>query len=102
MAIKSVQIALSSSTATPLLVQGSSGTQFLNITGSMSDQLPIQVKNTDSAITIYLGGVGVTSSTGYPLLAGQSISFGLLGSGDVPYAISASGTPTVAVMAGRQ
>ena len=102
MALKSFQIATNSSTATPLLVAGSGASQVAALTGTLQDPLPVAIQNIDSAITIYIGGSGVTAATGYPLLAGQSFPFALYGSSEIPYAISASGTPVIAVLVGRQ
>lgn len=54
------------------------------------------VKNTDVSITVYVGEADtVTSSTGMPLLAGESIQ---LFTTAAIYAIAASGTPTVALV----
>jgi len=107
MALNSALIATNSSTATCLLVAGGTpqalvAGEFYNIHGSAGDPLPIQIKNVDASITIYIGGPGVTSGNGYPLLAGQSLTMTLIGRGDLPYAISASATPNMAVLAGRQ
>jgi hypothetical protein len=49
------------------------------------------------ATDAYVGGSGVTSSTGFLLKAGAVLSFDL-GSADVPYGITASGTTTVHVL----
>lgn len=107
MALNTAQIATNATTATCLLVQGGTPQslvtgEFYNISGTIGDPLPVQIKNIDASITIYIGGANVTSSNGYPLLAGQSLAMQLLGSGDLPYAISASATPTMAVLVGRQ
>jgi len=59
----------------------------------------ISVQNLDSAIIVYLGSSSVTTSSyGFALLAGQTYTVDLLAS-DQLYAISASGTPNVAVLA---
>ena len=71
--------------------------------GALIDPIPVQVKNIDATITVYLGGSAVTSGTGYPLLAGQSISFGFVaGDEDGLYVIAASATPMVAWLSLRQ
>lgn len=46
--------------------------------------------------TVYVGPSGVTSSTGYPLIAGQSISFGVTNT-DAIYIIAPTGSPVVSV-----
>lgn len=56
----------------------------------------VAVKNT-GATTCYLGGSGVTSATGYPLAAGETLAYDAL-PGDVVYAVCASGSTTVAVL----
>jgi hypothetical protein len=102
MALKSFQIATNNATATPLLVVGSGASQIAALTGTLQDPLPVAIQNIDAAITIYLGGPGVTAVNGYPLLAGVSFPLALYGSSEIPYAISASGTPVIAVLVGRQ
>ena len=107
MALNTAQIATNASTATCLLVQGGTPQspvtgEFYNISGSAGDPLPVMIKNMDASITIYVGGANVTSSNGYPLLAGQSFPLSLVGAGDLPYAIAASATPKMAVIVGRQ
>lgn len=52
------------------------------------------VQNPDTSITIYVGNTGVTSSTGVPLRAGESMYFPTFAA---LYAISASGTPNAIV-----
>lgn len=71
--------------------------------GSQGDTLPFAVRNLQApgGTTIYIGGPNVTSSNGMPLFGGESMPFGLWQS-DIPYAVAASGTVTVAVLAGRQ
>ena len=59
----------------------------------------ISVQNLDPAIIVYLGSSSVTTSSyGFALLAGQTYTIDLLAS-DQLYAIAASGTPNVAVLA---
>lgn len=55
----------------------------------------ITVRNLDSSITIYIGGVGVTSSTGMPLKAGESIA---IDTSAAVYYIAASGAPILAFL----
>ena len=97
MAVLSGQFTTSAVTAGTIPVSPTPGV------GSLIDPIPVQVKNMDATITVYLGGPGVTSSTGYPLLAGASISFGFVaGDEDALYVIAASGTPKMAWLALRQ
>jgi hypothetical protein len=56
----------------------------------------ILVKNLDASIVVYVGeATGVTSSTGFPLAAGESVA---LYTTAVVYAIAASGTPAIAIV----
>ena len=105
MAFLSALIATNASTATALNAQGTwTGTAglFPNAQGNVTDPIPFSFKNVDATITIYVGGSAVSSSNGYPLLAGQSIPANIVGDNEVLYAISASGTPNMAVLANRQ
>jgi hypothetical protein len=54
----------------------------------------VLVTNTDSSITVYVGGAAVSSTTGHTLVAGASLTLPVTGA---VYGISASGTPSVAV-----
>ena len=70
-----------------------------------ANQIPYESKvsysfqNLDATIPVYIGGAGVTTSSyGYALFAGQVYSADMLPS-DIIYAISSSGTPSVAVFA---
>jgi hypothetical protein len=101
MALASRQVATNAVTAVPLLVQGSGASQFKNIAGSIQDPLPIIIQN-NSAILIYIGGPDVTTSNGFPLAAGQSLPMALYGTSEIPYAIAASATPSISILAGRQ
>ena len=85
-----------------MLVQGTTGTKFINIDGSTTDPVPVTIKNEDGSITIYIGGSDVSSTKGQSLVAGGSISYNLYGSSEIPYAIAASATPVVSVLCGRQ
>jgi hypothetical protein len=58
------------------------------------------IRNTDAAISVFLGGSGVTNTTGFELKAGQQIGPLAFDSADAPlYAVAASGTPRVDVLA---
>ena len=58
----------------------------------------VLIQNPSGGATIYLGGVGVTSSAyGYALAGGSDISIDLSG-GESLYAITASGTQQVNVL----
>jgi hypothetical protein len=97
----SAQITTGAVTPVPLLVQGSSAGQFKNIQGTIQDPLPVIILNLDAAITIYIGG-STAASCLFPLAPGGSLPMALYGSSEIPYALSASGTPLVAVLVGRQ
>jgi len=100
-AIRSVHVALNASTPTPLLVVGNSTGQLPEIKGVDGDELPLLIQNLDPAIVVYLGGPDVSATNGLPLAVGATVPMMLIGT-DIPYAISASGTPSVCVFAGRQ
>jgi len=92
MAIAHQVVALNAST--PTLVSIPLANQV-----AYESKVSISVQNLDSAITVYLGSSSVTTSSyGFALLAGQTYTVDLLAS-DQLYAISASGTPNVAVLA---
>lgn len=74
-----------------------------NMSGSINDPLPVQLKNIDATNTIYIGGPAVSSSTGYPLLAGQSISTAWLQQEVTTlYCVASASTPILAVLTARQ
>jgi hypothetical protein len=101
MALSARQITLVTSTATPLLVQGSgAGTTFKNIAGTTVDPLPVSLKNEDASVVIWIGGPDVSATNGQSLNPGQSTVMNVY-SNDLPYAFS-TGTPIVSVMVGRQ
>jgi hypothetical protein len=102
MAFKSAQIALNSSTATALNPQGTGVGQFPNVIGTDGDEIPFLFKNADGSATIYVGGPGVTTANGYPIAAGASVPAGIVGDNETLYGIALTGTPVVAVLAGRQ
>jgi hypothetical protein len=98
MPFNTAQITLVASTITPLLVQGTTGTKFNNIVGSVSDPLPVQFMITSG--TVYWGGPNVSASNGFLLQANVPIVMNVY-DGDIPYVFS-TGTPTVYVVVGRQ
>lgn len=100
MAVQSAQITTSTSIQP---VWPSTSTTFLQLSGAVGDPLPLQIKNIDASITIYIGGANVSSSNGYPLLAGQSISTSWLQAEVTTlYCVAASATPKLAVLTARQ
>ena len=103
MALSVRQITLVASTATPLLVLGTgTGTTFKNVGGTVTDPLPVSIKNEDSAATVWIGGSDVTNTKGQSIPPGGTMTMNLYGNPvDLPYAFS-TGTPIVSVMAGRQ
>lgn len=56
----------------------------------------VAVKNV-GAVTVYVGGSGVTTAAGYPLAAGEAISLDV-GKTDEVYGIVATGTCEVRVL----
>jgi len=67
--------------------------------GTPNDPRPILVRNV-SAVTVYLGGSAVTTSTGEELLAGEAVPYNVVGN-DSLYAVVASSTANVAVLCQR-
>lgn len=57
----------------------------------------LAIQNT-SQVVVYLGGPDVTSSTGFPLSAGASLTFDDVQPGSLPHAIVATGTATLALL----
>jgi len=92
MAIATQIVAVSSSTPTLVSIPQANEAPY-EVKSSFS------IQNLDSSITVYLGGSSVTSSNfGYQLLPGADYTGDFLPS-DQLYAIAASGTPNVAVLA---
>lgn len=69
--------------------------------GTINDPVPAIITNQDASVSAYLGGAGVTSAAGYELKAGASITVSIIPT-DVLYAVTASGTVRLDVLAGRQ
>ena len=86
MSLSSAQVAVASNAATEIC-------EGLDSAGTSID-----IRNTDAAITVYLGGSAVTVDTGMPLKAGESISLVLRGSSDALYGLAASSTVVVALL----
>ena len=89
MALATTQIALNATTPTKINTVG----------GTPSSHYKIYVKNLDASINVFVGLTGVTSSTGLRLNTGETTIIEPVVAGTDLYAISASGTPSVAVMA---
>lgn len=101
MAFASQQITLVGSTATPLLVQGTTGTKFPNVpTASVQDPISVWLLN-PSTTTTYIGGPGVTNSNGFALVQNVALNVTVYSDSEVPYAYS-TGTPTISVLVNRQ
>jgi len=82
-------------TKTFITSQNALSTSSESVGGVNPSRIRMRVKNLDAAITVYYGHVtGVTSSTGSPILAGQSEDIDSIAE---IFMISASGTPTVAL-----
>lgn len=99
MAFDTAQITLVASTITPLLVQGTGASTFLNIDGSLQDPLPVQFMIESG--TVYWGGPNVSATIGFPMIANVPVVVNCYGSSEIPYVFS-TGTPVVYVVCGRQ
>jgi hypothetical protein len=85
----------------PETTKAGSATPQIFQAGTVNDPVPILIENTDGTNPIYVGPVGVTSSTGLKIPAGDSITRNVVGN-DSEYAIATGGTVVVAVEVGRQ
>ena len=108
MANLSVQLASNSTAA--LLFQTTTGVspdhavdpanQFFRA-ATVNDPIPILIENA-GASTVYLGGSTVTSSTGVPLTANNSVAYNVAGNDSLYGVCAANSTSTVAITVGRQ
>lgn len=108
MGVHSVQITVGTGTAVPLVVPGAGAggadTSFINTSGSISDPLPVLVTNLAAATdVVWVGGPGVTSSTGTPIQPLASLPFSFIGTdAEDLFAIASGASTSVAVFAERQ
>jgi len=92
MAVAHQIVTLNSSTATLVTIPKAQEANY-------ETRVSTSFQNLDGSIDIYIGNANVTSSSyGYILHAGASISLDLL-PGDEVYAIAPTGTPRIAVLA---
>lgn len=77
--------------ATGQVTAGAAGTLVI----ARATRRQVTIKNTDAAITVYIGPATVTSGNGMPLKAGESITVRWVGLVQV---LAASGSPVVAYM----
>jgi hypothetical protein len=75
------------------VAQAATSTTSAQAIAARAGRRRLLIKNIDSSITIYIGIGTVTSSTGMPLLAGESVA---LETNAAVNALSASGTPSLA------
>lgn len=80
-------------TTAVLLTQGLGGAGAQGIS-----DFSAEVQNTDATITLYVGGSGVTTAQGFPVLAGATVKLGELGADDALYGITSSGSIDVRVL----
>lgn len=78
------------------VTQVSLSTSAAQIVAANTARQGLVIKNMDAAIVIYLGATGVTSSTGYPLAAGESVALSI--SSGAWFGVAASATPKVAAI----
>lgn len=80
---------------------GVAATKLDDEAGSLAGH-EVTITNQDAAISVFLGDSTVTNSggtAGYELKAGKTITLHLTNADEVVYAIAASGTPRVDVIA---
>lgn len=70
-------------------------------TAAASDPQPVVIFNNDAAATLFIGGTGVTTANGFPILKQTGISFRLI-SGEQIFGIVAAGTLDARVLQGRK
>lgn len=99
MAFSARQITLGAATATPLLVQGTTGTKFPQIVGNITDPIPVQFMITTG--TVYWGGSDVDATHGFLMTANAPVVANVYGT-EIPYCYQAAGGAVVYVVCGRQ
>lgn len=98
MGVESDQVAMNDTTTTQII-----SPSVFNVQGNATTPLPTIIKNIDGTDAIYIGASDVTTSTGLPLAAGESLPIAWLGTdAEYLYGISATGTPIIAVLAAQQ
>jgi hypothetical protein len=103
MAFASAQVTVATTGYTPLIVQGTSTGEFLNVNGAVGDELPCIVQNQDPTNPIYIGGLNVTSTNGFELIAGAALPIKTLSTDATTLCAVATGAPVVVgVLLGRQ
>lgn len=75
--------------------QVAASTSAATLVAARATRRSVTIKNTDGAITVYIGAATVTAANGVPLKAGESIAVDTTALIQV---IAASGTPSVAYM----
>jgi hypothetical protein len=101
MALSARQITLPANTPTNLFVLGNgTGFTFKVTRGTVSDPMPVTVKNEDPSLILWIGGPDVSPTNGQSLAPGQTFTVNMYG-GDMPWGFS-TGSPIVSVLAGRQ
>lgn len=87
MAIQTRQVATNATSAVPLEIEG-----------QVEAAVTVFVRNDDATNAVYIGGPGVTATTGFKIPISSTVGPFSVGSGDDLYVISAAGTPTVHVI----
>jgi hypothetical protein len=81
-------------TANVAVSQVTATTTAGTLAGARATRRSLVIKNTDAAITVYVGPATVTSGNGMPVKAGESLAVSWVGLVQV---ISASGSPVIAL-----
>lgn len=84
----------------PETTQAGNATAQIFQAGTTSDPVRIKITNEDATNPVYLGGSGVTSTTGDKLAAGATLGPLTIVGNDSLYAISTGGTVKCSVMVG--
>lgn len=103
MAFKAIQLTLETETATPTIVRGNGAAQFRNTpaVGSVTDPIPVSIKNEDDAEIVWWGGPDVDETHGQSIEPGLGVIINCYGDSEIPFVYS-TGTPIVSVLLGRQ
>lgn len=102
MAFKAIQ--LTTGAAQAALVKGTGAAQFNNMPafGSVTDPIPVSIKNEDATNLMWWGGPDVSATKGQSISPGEKVVMNVYNESEIPWLFSATGTPIASVVCGRQ